>query len=196
METKICTKCGVEKDLSHFYKDKRTKDGLQYRCKECQKLYYQSYETLPPADRKVCSKCKKDKPATEFYKTKRSKSGLSSWCIQCWREFDFSSKRLKYRREHARQFRIINKDKLKERDLYTLYKINPDDLNKLYKKQNNKCAICNRELDINVKVCIDHDHNKNIVRGLLCATCNGGLGMFKDDIKLLQKAITYLTLHS
>ena len=30
-----CTKCGVEKDNSEFYADKRRKDGLQSACKEC-----------------------------------------------------------------------------------------------------------------------------------------------------------------
>ena len=32
---KRCTKCGKEKPLSEFNKDRHTKDGLQFRCKEC-----------------------------------------------------------------------------------------------------------------------------------------------------------------
>ena len=39
METKICTKCNIEKDLSNFRKEKRTKMGLQSQCKECEKEY-------------------------------------------------------------------------------------------------------------------------------------------------------------
>ena len=38
--TKICSKCGRELPLSEFNKCKRSKDGLQWACKECQKQYY------------------------------------------------------------------------------------------------------------------------------------------------------------
>jgi len=39
-ETKICTKCKIEKSLSEFYKDKQKKDGLTSICKICHKKYY------------------------------------------------------------------------------------------------------------------------------------------------------------
>ena len=42
IETKVCTKCGVEKSLEMFYKDKAKKDGLQGKCKECVKAYKQA----------------------------------------------------------------------------------------------------------------------------------------------------------
>lgn len=40
--TKICSKCGRELPLECFGKRKRSKDGLQPYCKECQKQYYTS----------------------------------------------------------------------------------------------------------------------------------------------------------
>ena len=36
---KRCSKCGIEKAASEFNKDKSNKDGLQPRCKACEKLY-------------------------------------------------------------------------------------------------------------------------------------------------------------
>jgi hypothetical protein len=39
---------------------------------------------------------------------------------------------------------------------------------------------------------IDHCHNTGKVRGLLCDHCNKGLGLFKDNIDYLNKAIEYL----
>lgn len=63
--------------------------------------------------------------------------------------------------------------------------------------QNRVCAICrapskqfrnNREYDLHV----DHDHETGQVRGLLCSKCNTALGLFKDDVALLQSAIEYL----
>lgn len=37
---KKCSKCGIEKELSEFYEDKRAKDGLQSHCKGCFKEYW------------------------------------------------------------------------------------------------------------------------------------------------------------
>ena len=39
MDTKICTKCKVQKSVSDFSKDKAKKDGLFSNCKECRKEY-------------------------------------------------------------------------------------------------------------------------------------------------------------
>jgi hypothetical protein len=40
METKICTKCKIEKNLDEFCKSNKTKDGRNAHCKECRKLNY------------------------------------------------------------------------------------------------------------------------------------------------------------
>ena len=54
------------------------------------------------------------------------------------------------------------------------------------------CAICGLTAESGVPIVIDHDHNTGYVRGILCHTCNGGLGMFQDSPDLLNKAIAYL----
>lgn len=38
MTTKVCSRCKVEKDLSEFGKEKRTKDGYKYHCKKCNSI--------------------------------------------------------------------------------------------------------------------------------------------------------------
>lgn len=38
MESKVCTKCGIDKELSCFYKKTSAKDGKQSICKDCRKL--------------------------------------------------------------------------------------------------------------------------------------------------------------
>ena len=54
------------------------------------------------------------------------------------------------------------------------------------------CAICN-QTEPDRKLCIDHDHVTGKVRGLLCNPCNTALGLFKDNLTHLQRAIDYLS---
>ncbi len=74
------------------------------------------------------------------------------------------------------------------------YGITFDDYKRLYIEQNGKCAICGQEKPDNGKegLAVDHCHNEGHVRGLLCANCNRGLGLFKDNVDILSAAITYL----
>ena len=52
----------------------------------------------------------------------------------------------------------------------------------------NLCCICGEKQEL----VIDHDHRTGKVRGLLCGSCNKGLGFFKDNKKYLNSAIKYL----
>ena len=40
-KTKTCTKCEETKPLAEFSRDRKSKDGLQYHCKECNRAYAQ-----------------------------------------------------------------------------------------------------------------------------------------------------------
>ena len=61
-------------------------------------------------------------------------------------------------------------------------------------KQNHQCLICGKrhENKKHERLYVDHNHQTDKIRGLLCHDCNVGLGNFKDDKILLQKAIDYL----
>jgi hypothetical protein len=71
------------------------------------------------------------------------------------------------------------------------YGLLPEDYDAMLEEQDNKCKICLVEF-INVTPNIDHCHITNKVRGILCGFCNRGLGIFKDNTKLLTKAVKYL----
>lgn len=63
----------------------------------------------------------------------------------------------------------------------------------MVRSQSGLCAICGAEPG--QKLDVDHNHETGKVRGLLCRTCNLGLGCFKDDIKKLKAAVKYLKSH-
>lgn len=42
---KICPKCGKTKPHTDFSRDKRSSDGLQHRCKACERAYYEANKT-------------------------------------------------------------------------------------------------------------------------------------------------------
>lgn len=69
-----------------------------------------------------------------------------------------------------------------------------DEYVSLLNAQDGKCAIC-RTTDWrgHQKVPrVDHCHITGRVRGLLCNSCNIGLGHFSDSVELLEAALRYL----
>lgn len=69
------------------------------------------------------------------------------------------------------------------------YNLRPSELCRLKQRQGNACAICGRDAVLHV----DHCHKTGRVRGLLCQTCNTGLGKFCEDPERLRRAVEYLT---
>jgi len=60
------------------------------------------------------------------------------------------------------------------------------------------CPICKKGSipNITANLVKDHDHLTGNAREWICDSCNTGLGRFKDDIKLLKRAIKYLEKYS
>lgn len=70
-------------------------------------------------------------------------------------------------------------------------KISKNQKNKLIIHLGNCCFICGTTVENGIA--LDHCHKTGKFRGLLCMSCNTGLGFFKDDLSLLHKAIQYLS---
>lgn len=68
------------------------------------------------------------------------------------------------------------------------YRLTQEDLAEEKRKRNNLCDICKLPCDLHV----DHNHETGTVRGLLCGSCNRGLGHFKDSPDMLRRAASYL----
>lgn len=72
-----------------------------------------------------------------------------------------------------------------------VYNLTPQKFQEMLSSQKERCAICSKSISVKTAD-IDHCHDTGSVRGLLCRSCNMGLGLFRDNPELLRKAIDYL----
>jgi hypothetical protein len=86
-----------------------------------------------------------------------------------------------------REWNRLNKDRVFARRLLREYGITVVEYNAILEAQGGRCKICGN-VD---KLCIDHNHATNRVRGILCDDCNVGLGRFHDNPMLLRRAALY-----
>lgn len=74
-----------------------------------------------------------------------------------------------------------------------VYKLQKEEYLKLVSDQNSSCKICGKYVENHFRLHIDHCHDTNKVRALLCGTCNQGIGLLKHSADLLLKAAEYCT---
>jgi hypothetical protein len=113
---------------------------------------------------KKCRLCGREKSISKFKssRTYKNKTYYHSYCTLCKSKYD--------------RFRS--------------YKLTDKELRQIKKKQDYKCAICKTLLK--KKFNVDHCHETNVVRGLLCYSCNTALGKFKDDVDIIYSAFNYI----
>jgi hypothetical protein len=75
---------------------------------------------------------------------------------------------------------------------YRKYQLTQRELSALREAQADRCAICGDPEPQH----LDHDHATGGIRRLLCQRCNHGLGLFRDDPKLLHAAAYYVAFHT
>ncbi len=80
----------------------------------------------------------------------------------------------------------------RNRDLKRLCNIDLELFDFVLQEQGGVCRICN--LVTSEKWHADHDHSTGKFRGILCGTCNRGLGQFKDNPMNLINAAKYLSI--
>lgn len=164
---KQCIKCKLFKPKDSFYKQKT-------ECRTCASIYQKSYRLSPKGQK------------TQKYYYLKHKDKIDQAAKN-------RVKRLKGTIHYELARKLTNrKEKLKSR-----FKITVEEYDKLLKEQGNKCQICKTETTNNKRfkrLVIDHDHNTGFIRGLLCHTCNSGLGSFKDKPALLVTAVEYLKI--
>ena len=68
-------------------------------------------------------------------------------------------------------------------------------VDRIYREAGGLCAICNEPAGRKRALDIDHDRVTLKMRGVLCGSCNKGLGFFRDDPALLRIAALYIEEH-
>lgn len=148
---------------------------------------------------KPCTKCGKSEPEVTF-RMRRRPDGKGwirrPWCRKCE-----SKARTEYRRqwperqrEVARRYKRTHIKKIRRGQARRCWrKIGLDvDFVEHYMEIHKKCEICGASETERRALSVDHCHKTNMFRGILCDSCNRGLGYFKDNTKLLLKAADYL----
>lgn len=122
-----------------------------------------------------CADCGEDKEIEEFPRHRAMKSGRGKYCKPC------------HNRRNRETVRRLHGN-TRHYHLQQRYGISEAQLEAMKASQGGLCAICGT----NPAVHVDHDHETGRVRAILCESCNGFLGAFADDRKLLEAAIQYL----
>lgn len=188
---KRCTKCGIEKELAEFAKDKGQKSGLKCACRACFRAYKVAVAASgkKPVAEKACCRCKIVKPAADFYKSAHQNSGLFSACKTCEQ-----ARILREKTQRSAYWRKRYQEKMQEYHLVKKYGVTLQRRSEMLASQNGKCPICQRlETDLPRILAVDHCHATSTIRGLLCQLCNTGLGAFEDDTARMLRAVSYVT---
>ena len=118
---------------------------------------------------KKCSRCKEEKDEEYFGNNTASPDGKRPDCKSCRKD------------EHRVQWLRIT------------YGMSIEDYEELLHTQDNKCAVCRVDKKhLKQRMAVDHNHDTGAVRGLLCSSCNRGLGYFKDNPDFVLAGYKYL----
>lgn len=174
--SKRCSRCRVEKSPDQFYKRSRSSDGLQNNCKECHLTYGRREDAKAVVrDWREANKERLQVQARAWRQANKERQAATG---KAWRA--------------ANRDQVA--DRRRARRLQRTYGLTPEAFDALLLAQGSACAICGTD-DPGVshgQWHIDHCHDTNLVRGILCHGCNVGLGYFKDDPARLASAIDYL----
>lgn len=188
---KICNKCDKNKDLNQYSADSRNKDGLQGTCEDCRREKKRISRVLRREQgvkvvvtEKTCNECDKTKSVDLFFKDSGISDGYMGRCKECK-----TKQAMKWRTENRETYnanqRLQHKKNYTRNRLYR-YDLTPAQYQQLVTDQNNLCAVCLKPPAEGKELVIDHCHDSEAVRGLLCYKCNRDMVVVDDDLHLTK----------
>lgn len=147
---------------------------------------------------KPCPRCNQRKPISEFGKNSRTYHGIATYCKVCTNAMQIGRRATpegaQAHRNGSKKWRDANIERHKDNNAKWRYGVDHGTYDTMFEAQGGKCAICGTTSPGGGanRFSIDHCHGSQAIRGLLCISCNNGLGRFNDDPDRLQKAAAYL----
>lgn len=151
---------------------------------------------------RICNKCELEKPLDMFSRYSAKTETRRRYCKSCGSAANklnkqvadsaTRAKRLAKQIEHNRNHKMNNPvgyARNRKRAKWREQGIDPDVAARLLAENDGKCEICKVDL---IQPVVDHCHNSQKVRGILCNPCNLLLGFAKDSPEILNSAIAYL----
>lgn len=126
----------------------------------------------------------------EWQKRNRDKCNAYT---RAWNEKNPEKHKAIQNKSNHRRYEGRSKEEIRDMCYRQKYGLTLDQVEEMYEVQGGRCAICQRPLD---RYTVDHDHETNKVRGLLCTACNTGIGHLGDSIEMLERALDYLRCHT
>ncbi len=111
----------------------------------------------------------------------KNKAHISAWCRADRKKWSPEKRAKKLAAQRAATF-------------MRRYGLTQADYEAMLVKQSGHCALCPRTPDQEryKRLNVDHCHNSNVVRGLLCTPCNHAIGVLGDNEAGLVRALEYV----
>lgn len=192
------------KPLDEFYRASKSPDGRGYRCKPCSVSAARQWQLDHPDAAREADRRYKQTDKNKAKRKARREGPQRERILEQKRESWYRNHESNLDKSRERQFDPEFRAKQRERydkwrkndprgvtriSIGRLYGLTLDDWDRMVIEQLGCCAICG---DAPLELHVDHCHETGIVRGLLCVSCNNGLGRFADDPARLRAAAEYI----
>lgn len=167
-----CRDCGLERTSDDFY---LVRSRLSQPCKACISARNKTRRPrgAPTPGGHPCAHCGRPVPQKKIAGKPRKYCGND-----CIRAGNAEERKARHRRYQLAR-----------------YGLHEDQYEQLGREQQGRCAVCRRKPESGSYLHVDHDHMTGHVRGLLCGSCNRGIGLLADEPKRLRAAAEYVARH-